>query len=94
MRWTLQPKPTPQKVTHLAQALGVDRVIASLLAQRGIDTFEDARNFFRPQLSDLHDPYLMKDMDEAVSRIEEATEKEENIFLEEQKSKKKIIVKK
>jgi len=81
MRWTLQPNHTPQKVTHLAKELGVDRVIASLLLQRGIETFEQAKKFFRPELSELHDPFLMKDMDKAVSRIEQAIQNEENILI-------------
>ncbi len=81
MRWTLLPIPTPQKVTQLAQELGVDPVIASLLVQRGITNFDEAKNFFRPELSDLHDPYLMKDMDRAVIRIERAIEANENILV-------------
>src|SRR5690606_20741031 len=81
MRWTLKPTPDLQKIKHLSQALQVDGVIASLLLQRGIETFEEAKNFFRPKLSDLHDPYLMKDMDKAVKRIEEAIENGENILV-------------
>lgn len=81
MRWTLKPTPDLQKIKHLSQALQVDGVIASLLVQRGIETFEEAKNFFRPKLSDLHDPYLMKDMDKAVKRIEEAIANGENILV-------------
>jgi len=81
MRWTLLPIPTPQKVTKLANDLGVDPVIASLLVQRGITNFNEAKNFFRPELTDLHDPYLMKDMDRAVARIEKAIETKENILI-------------
>lgn len=81
MRWNLKPKPDPQKVQHLADALSVDAVIASLLVQRGIETYEDAKVFFRPKLEDLHDPYLMKDMDKAVQRIERAIEAGENILV-------------
>ena len=81
MRWTLLPIPNPQKVTQLTHELGVDPVIASLLIQRGITNFEEAKNFFRPDLNDLHDPYLMKDMDRAVARIEKAIETEENILI-------------
>ena len=75
MRWTLKPKPDPQKVKTLSQELGVDAAIARLLIQRGIETFADAKKFFRPALEDLHDPFLMKDMDKAVARIEKAIEK-------------------
>lgn len=81
MRWTLKPKPDPQTVEHLCEVLGVDRSIASLLAQRGINSFEEAKKFFRPSLSDLHDPFLMKDMDKAVARIELAFQNGENIMV-------------
>lgn len=81
MRWTLLPKPDPQKALDLANALGVDTIIASLLLQRGIDSFEAAKNFFRPNLDDLHDPFLMKDMDKAVDRIEKAIANNENILV-------------
>jgi single-stranded-DNA-specific exonuclease len=81
MRWTLQPKPSPEKVKALATELKVDELIAMLLVQRGIETYEAARQFFRPSLSDLHDPYLMKDMDKAVVRIESAITNGENILV-------------
>ena len=81
MRWTLKPKPKPEIVNNLAKALGVGKPIASLLAQRGIETFEEAKKFFRPSLDDLHDPFLMKDMDRAVARIEKALEEGENILV-------------
>ncbi|MDQ6471448.1 single-stranded-DNA-specific exonuclease RecJ [Flavobacterium sp. LHD-80] len=81
MRWTLKPKPSEDKIKHLAQALNVEDFVATLLIQRGIETFEDAKNFFRPSLEHLHDPYLMKDMDKAVSRIESAIENQENILV-------------
>ncbi|MCW9037000.1 single-stranded-DNA-specific exonuclease RecJ [Altibacter sp.] len=81
MRWTLQPKPPTQKVEQLANALGVEKPIASLLLQRGIETYDDAKKFFRPSLEDLHDPYLMTDMEKAVSRIEMAVENKENILI-------------
>jgi len=81
MRWTLKPKPSEETVQHLAKALNVEDFVATLLVQRGIETFEDARRFFRPSLEDLHDPYLMKDMEKAVARIEKAIEKEENILV-------------
>ena len=81
MRWTLKPKPSQDKIKHLAQALNVEDFVATLLIQRGIETFEDAKNFFRPSLEHLHDPYLMKDMDKAVARIELASENQENILV-------------
>ncbi|WP_343589244.1 single-stranded-DNA-specific exonuclease RecJ [Flavobacterium sp.] len=81
MRWTLKPKPSEDKIKHLAQALNVEDFVATLLIQRGIETFEEAKHFFRPSLEHLHDPYLMKDMDKAVARIEQAIQNEENILV-------------
>ncbi|RYY88780.1 MAG: single-stranded-DNA-specific exonuclease RecJ [Chitinophagaceae bacterium] len=81
MRWTIKPKPDPGKVRELQEALNVSEIVASLLVQRGIETFDEARAFFRPELEDLHNPYLMKDMDKAVARIELAIENSENILV-------------
>ena len=81
MRWTLKPKPDSLVVNKLAGELGVAPAVATLLVQRGIDTFEAAKKFFRPNLDDLHDPYLMKDMDVAVNRIQQAIASEENIMV-------------
>ena len=81
MRWTLKPKPDSNKVAELAAELGVDLAISELLLQRGIDTFEAAKTFFRPSWSDLHDPFLMKDMDKAVDRIEVALKNNEQILV-------------
>ncbi|MCI4443471.1 MAG: single-stranded-DNA-specific exonuclease RecJ [Lentimicrobium sp.] len=81
MRWNLKPKPSEGKVKHLAQALNVEEFVATLLVQRGVETYEEARQFFRPTLEDLHNPYLMKDMDKAVERIELAIENQENILV-------------
>ncbi|MBA4317232.1 MAG: single-stranded-DNA-specific exonuclease RecJ [Flavobacterium sp.] len=81
MRWTIKPKPSEEKVKNLAEALNVEEFVATLLVQRGIETYEEARQFFRPTLDDLHNPYLMKDMDKAVERIELAIENGENILV-------------
>ncbi len=81
MRWTIKPKPNFDKVNHLAQVLNVDAFIATLLIQRGIETYDQAKLFFRPSLQDLHNPYLMKDMDKAVARIEKAITNNENILV-------------
>jgi single-stranded-DNA-specific exonuclease len=81
MRWTIKLKPEKEKVQALQNTLQVDEIIATLLVQRGIETFEQAKTFFRPTLEDLHNPYLMKDMDKAVSRIEKAIANNENILV-------------
>ncbi|KVV13207.1 single-stranded-DNA-specific exonuclease RecJ [Flavobacterium sp. TAB 87] len=81
MRWSLKPKPAADKIKHLAEALNVESFVAQLLIQRGIETFDEARDFFRPSLAHLHDPYLMKDMDKAVERIEIAIANNENILV-------------
>ncbi len=81
MRWTIKPKPNNEKIQHLKEILGVNSIIATLLVQRGIENFEQAKSFFRPSLSALHDPFLMKDMDKAVSRIEKAISAKENILV-------------
>jgi single-stranded-DNA-specific exonuclease len=81
MRWTLQSKPEKEQVQKLQNELQVDEIIATLLVQRGITTYDQAKTFFRPTLDDLHNPYLMKDMDKAVSRIEKAIENGENILV-------------
>ena len=81
MRWTLKPVPNENSVQHLATALGIDETIARLLVQRGIESFAQAKAFFRPQLKDLHDPYLMKDMDIAVQRIQTALSTNERIMV-------------
>ena len=81
MRWNIKSKPEKVKVQALQNALQVDETIATLLVQRGIETFEQAKTFFRPTLQDLHNPYLMKDMDKAVSRIEKAIANNENILV-------------
>ncbi len=81
MRWTIKPKPSQENINNLVSSLQVDELIVSLLIQRGIETYEQAEQFFRPSLSDLHDPFLMKDMDKAVKRIEKAISNQENIMV-------------
>ena len=81
MRWTFKPNPEKEKIRKLSTELKVDSIIAKLLLQRGIETYDAAKNFFRPNINDLHDPYLMKDMDKAVERIELAIAKNENILI-------------
>lgn len=79
-RWTLTPKST-KSTKELEEKLGIDKELVELLHQREVYTFEEAQDFFRPQLEHIHDPFLMKDMDKAVKRIFEAFEKEEKILV-------------
>jgi single-stranded-DNA-specific exonuclease len=81
MRWTYKPKPEKEKINRLAKELSVDNTIATVLLQRGISTFDEAKKFFRPSLTDIHNPFLMKDMDLAVARIEKAINSNENILI-------------
>ena len=81
MRWKIKETPTHKKVEKLAKALQVELTIAKLLVQRKIETYDEAKAFFRPSLDDLHNPFLMKDMDLAVSRINSAIEKNETIMV-------------
>ena len=81
MRWTLKTAPNKKKVSQLSNDLSVNPILTSLLVQRNIDTFKKAKEFFRPSLEDLHDPFLLKDMDRAVSRIEKAIIDNENILI-------------
>jgi len=80
-RWTIKHLGDHQLINQLAKELTVSFPIANLLYQRGITSFEEARSFFRPDLSQLHDPFLMKDMDKAVSRIEAAIKNNEKIMI-------------
>ena len=80
-RWIVKPVTDQEAVGRLSAELGVDPVLASLLVQRGVITFEQARSFFRPDLSELHDPFLMKDMDRAVERLRKAIVSGEKILV-------------
>jgi single-stranded-DNA-specific exonuclease len=81
MRWTLKTTPNITTVQQLSKDLSIDTTLSKLLVQRGISTFEEAKKFFRPSLEELHDPFLLKDMDLAVSRIEKAIASNENILI-------------
>ena len=80
-RWVIKPQGDPQKVDELATATGIPRVLANLLVQRGIDTYDEVSRFFSPKLSDLHDPFLMKDMEKAVRRVDEAVTRGQKIMV-------------
>lgn len=80
-KWILRSPADEEVVSRLSAELGVDSVLASLLVQRGITTFEQARSFFRPSISSLHDPFLMEDMDKAVDRLDKAISTKEKILV-------------
>ncbi|MDO4758965.1 MAG: single-stranded-DNA-specific exonuclease RecJ [Rikenellaceae bacterium] len=80
-RWVVKPQGDPATVGMLSTELAISPVLANLLVQRGIDTVEKANKFFKPDLSDLHDPFLMKDMDRAVERVEQAVARNEKIMI-------------
>lgn len=79
--WILKDSADSETVSRLSSELGIDPVLAGLLVMRGITTFDEARAFFRPSLSGLHDPFLMKDMDVAVERIRKAVTGGEKILV-------------
>jgi len=81
MQWLPISVPSTDTVAAMQQNLGVSTTVAQLLVQRGYDSFEKAKAFFRPQLSMLHDPFLMKDMDRAVERILHAIATQEQIVV-------------
>lgn len=80
-QWVIKPAPQNDTVRLLMDKVNLPKALAVILAQRGIDSFDSAKEFFRPSLNGLHDPYLMKDMDKAVNRVLEAIEKNENILV-------------
>src|SRR6185295_6972977 len=80
-RWTIKPPGNIELVRKLSAELNISLVLANLLVQRGLKSFEEAKQFFRPSLNDLHDPFLMKDMDKAIERLERAVGDGEKILV-------------
>ena len=80
-RWTLASPPDPQVTAQLAKEINISESIARILIHRDITTYQQAKEFFRPQLSQLHDPFLMDGMTQAVDRITKAVETKEKILL-------------
>ncbi len=80
-KWNIRESGDPEKIERLVAEVGIDPVLANLLVQRGVETFEQARRFFRPSLENLHDPFLMKDMDKAVDRLHKAITGGEKILV-------------
>jgi single-stranded-DNA-specific exonuclease len=79
--WNIKKEGDINIIKHLSAALNVNMVIANLLAQRGVTNYSEAQSFFRPKLTDLHDPFLMKDMDKAVERLERAIKLQEKVLI-------------
>lgn len=80
-RWLYRPSPQPEQVESLTNAIGTHPAISSLLVQKGITGFDQAKTYFRPSLEELHDPFVMKDMDKAVQRLTQALAQEEPILV-------------
>ncbi|MCU4162375.1 single-stranded-DNA-specific exonuclease RecJ [Carboxylicivirga caseinilyticus] len=80
-RWSIKPESDPEMVNHLAEVLNINHVLANLLVQRGVTNYDEAKAFFRPKLTDLHNPFLMKDMEKAVHRINKAFDQHEDIMI-------------
>ncbi|MCF8364265.1 MAG: single-stranded-DNA-specific exonuclease RecJ [Bacteroidales bacterium] len=80
-RWVLNERADTEVVMKLSRALNISTLLTNLLVQRGVQSFDDARTFFRPKLIQLHDPFLMKDMDKAIYRIERALRNREKILV-------------
>ena len=81
MNWITEENTEQQTIKQLSKELNVDKVISSMLVKRGIKTFNQAKDFFGPNINQLHDPFLMKDMNEAVNRILQAIENKESMMI-------------
>ncbi len=77
----IKPKGKENDILHLQDVLNIDEILANLLVQKGIKSFDEAKYFFRPELAQLHDPFMMKDMDKAVSRLNKAITGKEKILV-------------
>jgi len=80
-RWVIKDRGEELIIKQLSRELNIDQHLANLLVQRGIHSFDQAKSFFRPSLDDLHDPFLLKDMDKAINRIEQAINNGEKILV-------------
>ncbi|PTQ99545.1 exonuclease RecJ [Mucilaginibacter yixingensis] len=80
-RWTIKETNDKATVANLAAALSIEPTLADILVQRGVNTFDEARYFFRPVLEHLHDPFLMRDMELAIARIDQAIARQERILI-------------
>ena len=79
--WNLLPQPTNNEIETIQNALSIPHHFAKILAQRGFQTFDQAKDFFRPSWEHTHNPFLMKNMDKAVERLNQAINSNEKILL-------------
>lgn len=80
-RWKIKDKPNPNTVQQLCNELGINKTLSGILAQRGVNNFNEAKYFFRPNLSHLHNPFLMKGMQYAIDRIDKAINNNESVLI-------------
>lgn len=80
-RWIYKPVPPQEQIEALGNSININQHLAAILLQRGVPDFESAKKFFRPSLDQLHDPFLMQDMDQAVERLKTALDKGEKILI-------------
>jgi len=80
-RWVFKPEAYQQDIKHLEEVLKIHPILAGLLVQRGVKTYDQAKRFFRPSLGSLHDPFKMKDMNRAIERIEKAIQHQQRILV-------------
>ena len=81
MKWEIRKQPSEETLEDLQSNLNVSKFICSLLLQRNIDSLESAQKYFRPNINELHDPFLMKDMDRTVERVIQAIENKEKTMI-------------
>lgn len=80
-RWLYKDVPASEQIEQLSKAININPYLSAILLQRGIKNFDEAKDFFRPSLEKLHDPFLMKDMDKAVNRLKAAIDLQEKILI-------------
>ena len=80
-RWIFKDIPSQDHIERLSKAINTNPYLSAVLVQRGISDYELAKKYFRPSLNDLHDPFLMQDMDKAVRRLKKALDNEEKILI-------------
>jgi len=81
-RWLVKAPVERDRVDAFREEIKADRITTELLISRGIFTYEDAKEYFNPDIANLHDPFLMKNMEAAVKRLVHAIEKEEKVLLQ------------